>query len=89
MPQERSRNRGRLGAELKLKSMEFLINRNGDISIGRIGQIRCAATAADQEQQLAALVRRPNESLVDLLQRLDAAIGKALEDSEFIDEING
>ena len=73
----------------KFENIEFLINGNGDISIGRVGPIRCAATAADEDQQLAALVRRRNESFEHLLQRLDAAIGKALEDAEYIDEING
>lgn len=74
---------------MKFKNIEFLINGNGDISIGRIGPIRCAATAADEDQQLAALVRRPNESVIHLLERLDVAIGKALEDNECINELNG
>lgn len=74
---------------MKFENIEFLINGNGDISIGRIGPIRCAATAADEDQQLAALVRRPNESLIHLLERLDVAIGKALEDDEYIDELSG
>jgi hypothetical protein len=34
------------------------------------------------------LQRRPGESLVDLLQRLDAAIEDAYENSIFIDEVN-
>ena len=34
------------------------------------------------------LVRRPGESLVDLLQRLDAAIEDAYENSVYIDEVN-
>ncbi len=37
---------------------------------------------------LAALVRRDKESLVDMLKRLDSAVGKALEHCEFTDEIN-
>jgi len=37
---------------------------------------------------LAAVVRRPNESITDLLERLDVAVGKALEDDDFTDEIN-
>jgi len=35
------------------------------------------------------LVRRPNESLMELLERLDAAIEDALERDVFVDEING
>ena len=73
----------------KLPNIEFLIDGNGDITIGQVGSIRCAATAADEDQQLAALVRRKGESLEELLQRLDAAIGQALEDNVYIDEING
>jgi hypothetical protein len=34
------------------------------------------------------LQRRPGESLVDLLQRLDTAIEDAYENSIFIDEVN-
>jgi hypothetical protein len=72
-----------------LKNIDSLVKGNGDITIGRIGPIRCAAVAADGDQQLAALVRRPKESLQDLLARLDAAIERAWEDDVFLDEING
>jgi hypothetical protein len=34
------------------------------------------------------LVRRPDESLADLLQRLDAAIEDACENGVYIDEVN-
>ena len=61
------------------ENIEFLIDGNGDITIGAVGPIRCAATAADEDQCLAMLVRRPGESLIDLLQRLDAAIADAYE----------
>ena len=72
-----------------MKNIDSLVKGNGDITIGRIGPIRCAAVAADGDQQLAALVRRPRESLQDLLARLDAAIERAWEDDVFLDEING
>ena len=72
----------------KLPNVEFLIDGNGDITIGRIASIRCAATAANEDQQLAALVRRKGESLDDLLQRLDVAIEQALEENVYVDEIN-
>lgn len=71
-----------------LANIEFLIDGNGDITIGRAGPIRCVATAADEEQCLAMLQRRPGESLVDLLQRLDAAIEDAYENQIYIDEVN-
>ncbi len=66
---------------MKFENIDFLIDGNGDIEIGRVGPIRCAATAANEDQQLAALVRRPNETFFQLLERLDGAIGKALEDA--------
>jgi hypothetical protein len=75
-------------ATTAFESIEFLIDGNGDITIGAVGPIRCAATAADQDQCLAMLVRRPGESLVDLLQRLDAAIGDACENGIYVDEVN-
>jgi len=71
------------------KNVDFLIRGNGDVTIGRVGPIRCAAIAADGDQMLAALVRRPRESLQDLLTRLDAALERAWEEQEFVDEING
>ena len=69
-------------------NIEFLIDGNGDITIGAVGPVRCAATAADEDQCLAMLVRRPGESLSELLQRLDAAIADAYENNVFVDEIN-
>lgn len=73
----------------RFKNIDALVRGNGDITIGRIGPVRCAAVAADGDQQLAMLVRRPKESLEELLARLDGAIGKAWDEEEYIDEING
>lgn len=47
-----------------------------------------AAVASDDHNMLAALVRRDGESLMELLQRLDAAVDKAVNDQIFTDEIN-
>lgn len=60
----------------------------GDISIGRAYSIPCVAAAADEDQQLAMLVRREGETLVQLLTRLDKAIGLALEHDQSINEVN-
>jgi hypothetical protein len=68
--------------------IESLIDGDGDITIGRVGPVRCAATAADEDQCLVMLQRRPGETLLALLQRLDQAIASAYDDGEFIDEIN-
>jgi hypothetical protein len=71
-----------------LANIEFLVDGNGDITIGRVGPIACVATAADEDQCLAMLVRRPDETLMELLQRLDAAIGDVYQNGSFIDEVN-
>ena len=54
----------------RFKNIDALVRGNGDITIGRIGPVRCAAVAADGDQQLAMLVRRPKESLEELLARV-------------------
>jgi hypothetical protein len=46
------------------ENIESLIEGNGEISLGAVGSIPCVATAADQDQCLAMLVRRPDESLM-------------------------
>lgn len=74
---------------MKLKNIEMLIDGSGEITIGRTGPVRCAATASDEDQCLAMLVRQPEESFEGLLARLDAAIAGAVEEQIFVDEING
>ena len=49
----------------------------GDITVGMLRPVGCVSTAADGDQSLAMLVRRPGESLLELLTRLDEAIDKA------------
>jgi hypothetical protein len=73
---------------MELKNIDFLIRSDGEITLGRVGPIRCAAIACDPHSSLAMLVRRRNESLMALLERLDAAIEDALEREVFVDEIN-
>lgn len=60
----------------------------GDITVGVLHPVGCVATAVDEDQSLAMLVRRPGESLLDLLVRLDQAIEKAYREEIFTDEIN-
>ena len=71
-----------------LPNIEFLIDGNGDITIGQVGPVACAATAANEHQSLAMLVRRDDETLEQLLMRLETALEKAFEDEIFIDEFN-
>ena len=73
----------------RFEQIEYLVNGGGDITVGRIGPIPCAATAATEEQALAMLVRRKGETILQLLARLDAAIAKAQDEEIYIDEING
>lgn len=68
--------------------IEWLVDGEGEITIGRMGGIRCAALASDGHNALAVLVRRRGESLEDLLTRLDNAIRLAVEEDTYIDEIN-
>ena len=73
---------------MKLRNIESLIDGSGQIALGKIGPIDCAAVAATGTQSLAMLVRRANESFSDLLARLDQAIEDAIERDVFVDEIN-
>ena len=72
-----------------MKNIEALIADGGDITIGAIYPIECAATAADNHNTVAMLVRRENETLNALLKRLDKAIGKFYDNDKIVDEING
>jgi hypothetical protein len=66
-----------------------LLANGGHITVGCIPPINGAAIAADEHSLLATLVRRPGESFDDLLQRLDQAIGRALNEGIQTNEIEG
>ena len=72
----------------RMKNIEALIADGGDITLGAVYPIECAATAADGHNSVAMLVRRKGETLNALLKRLDKAIAKFYDDEETIDEIN-
>ena len=67
---------------------ELLDQVGGHISIGRMPPIEGAAIAINDQTLLASLVRREGEAFPELLQRLDAAIGKALHEGVVTNEIN-
>lgn len=69
-------------------TLQWYVGNDGQISIGRIGPIACAAIASDEHQMHVALVRRNDESLTDLLTRLDTALLDAIENEIYVDEIN-
>ena len=61
-----------------MKNIEALIEDGGDVTLGAIYPIVCAATASDGHNALAMLVRRDGETLNALLNRLDKAIANVL-----------
>lgn len=69
----------------------FLDAEEGNITLGSINysSLGYTAVASDEHNMLVALVRRRGESLHQLLDRLEQAIGPAVEDQIYIDEING
>lgn len=69
-------------------NLQDLIDSEGSISVGCIPPIPCAAVANDQHNMYAALVQRPGEMLADLLDRLDTAVAKAIDEEIYTDEIN-
>lgn len=72
---------------LPLPHIEELIE-FGEIMIGNKHPIGGVAVASDEHNALAMLVRRNGETLAQLLTRLDQAVGKALDDDIYTDEIN-
>jgi hypothetical protein len=73
----------------ELKNILELIECDGQITLGHVHPIRkCVATATDEAQCLAMLVQRDDETVDDLLHRLDAAIADAYQNERFADEIN-
>jgi len=62
---------------------------DGEITLGLLDPVGCVAVAADGHNSLAMLVRRKGETVTQLLKRLDYAIGLALTEDIFTDEING
>ena len=69
----------------------FLDSEEGSVSLGSLGiaSLGCTAVASDEHNMLVALVRRSGETLHQLLDRLEQALGPAIDDQVFVDEING
>jgi hypothetical protein len=65
----------------------FLDNTRGQITIGEIPPIRRAALAAHGKKARVALVARDAETVAELLQRLDVALGTAMAEDTVIDEV--
>lgn len=84
----RAAPRGLNAAPHALAHIAALIDDGGQITIGAIPPIACAAIATADADCLAMLQRRPGEDLHALLARLDAAIATAWNERTLIDEIN-
>jgi hypothetical protein len=67
----------------------LLASPGGHIMLGRVAPIEGAAVAVNDQQLITTLVRRDDESVHALLQRLDDSIGKALHQGIVANEING
>ena len=71
-----------------LEHLNALIQTEGQITLGLMRPVGCVAIANDDHNCLAMLRRRTDATLHQLRIRLDAAIGKAWDGSDFADEIN-
>jgi len=60
----------------------------GEITLGAVAGLECVATASDEDQCLAMLVKGDDETIDHLLRRLDHAIEQAQEHACLIDELN-
>jgi len=65
----------------------FLDQTRGQITIGEIPPIERAALAAVGKRVRVALLSRDGETMGQLLERLDAALGKVMADDSVIDEV--
>ena len=74
--------------KLNIGNIEWLVENGGEVSIGRAGLTKCAAIASDEGNMIAALKKRKDESVEELLQRLDHAIHLATEEEKFINELD-
>lgn len=71
-----------------LGHIEALLDDGGQIMLGTVKPIVGAAVAHDGKQTLAMLKRQPNETVEQLLQRLDQAVYSAIVTGRRVDEIN-
>lgn len=62
--------------------------KHGHITVGNVRPVGCVAVAHDGRQTVSMLRRREEESVTELLARLDLAIGKALNEGIRTDEVN-
>jgi len=74
---------------LSLANIAELVDSGGQVTLGTLYPITgVAAVANDEHNSLAMLRRQPDETLPQLLERLDAAIALAWTANQVTDEIN-
>ena len=78
----------------RAKRMEFphlaeLVEYGGEVRIGESHSLGCVASATQERRPLALLVRNPGEPFLELLTRLEEAVGRAIEEEIVVDEVNG
>jgi len=84
----KSSSKNPTGADDRFEHIQsFFDTTRGQLTIGEIPPIRRAALAAVGKKVRVALVCGETESVSDLLQRLDAALGKAAAENTVIDEV--
>ena len=71
-----------------LGHISALIAAGGHILVGRLDPIECAAIAYDGSTAVAMLRRKTAETLPQLLERLDAAVGQAWRTGSVVDDLN-
>ena len=71
-----------------MNCIELSIVAGGDISLGAACTIEPVATATDPHNSIAMLVRRADETLNELLRRVDRAVGRFYDRDEIIDEVS-
>lgn len=71
-----------------LPNISAMLESGGQIMVGAAKPIPYTAVAHDGKKTLAMLRRRENETLNELLQRLDAAIATAQSTGRRVDEVN-
>jgi len=80
--------RGVIGHPGALTHIEALLDDGGQIMLGTVKPIVGAAVAHDGKRTLAMLKRQPDETVEQLLQRLDRAVHTANDTGTRVDEIN-
>lgn len=82
-----------MNGDSKLKTLRcehlqaFFDRTHGQVTIGEIPPIRLAVLAAEGKQARAALIARRNETVLELLNRLDEALGKFISKGIVTDEV--